>query len=106
MEALNAPGSYVSATQTAGNGWSGFNTIVAVNGLSLVSGFGVDSPGNATMVYESIGLSTSQALAVSGTVAANAWSAPVVLSGSDTSVSQIYFALSANGAAFQNLVVR
>jgi hypothetical protein len=52
-----------------------------------------------TMVYETIGFATSQALAVSGSIGQNAWSPPVVLSGGDTSVGQIYFALAPNGAA-------
>ncbi|MGH9648074.1 MAG: hypothetical protein ACRD4E_14785, partial [Bryobacteraceae bacterium] len=50
-------------------------------------------------VYESIGFSTSQALAVSGSISNNKWSSPVVLSGSDSSVGQVYFALAPSGAA-------
>jgi hypothetical protein len=51
------------------------------------------------LVYESISYPTSQALAVSGSISKNTWSSPVVLSGSDTNVGQVYFALAPSGAA-------
>lgn len=66
--------------------------------ITIVSDLAGDSAGNVTMVYELIGFSTSQALEVSGTISGNTWSAPEVL-GSDSNVSQIYFALAPNGAA-------
>ena len=50
------------------------------------------------MIYEVIGISTSQAFAVSGTISGNNWLPPVLLSGNDMNVSQIYFALGTNGA--------
>ena len=51
------------------------------------------------LVYESVAFPTSQALAVSGSISNNTWSSPVVLSGSDTNVGQVYFALAPSGAA-------
>lgn len=97
--ALSGTGAYTSSTQGSGGPWSAFNTVVDPQGISIVSDLASDDAGNVTMVYEAIGFSTSQALAVSGSISGNAWSPPVVLSGSDTSVGQIYFALASNGAA-------
>jgi hypothetical protein len=100
LVALNSSGAYTSSTQgISGGAWSPFNTVVDPQGLSIVSDLASDNAGNVTMVYESIGFSTSQALAVGGSISGNAWSPPVVLSGSDTSVGQVYFALAPNGAA-------
>jgi hypothetical protein len=58
-----------------------------------------DDAGQVTLVYEFIGFSTSQVFAVSGSMINNTWSSPVVLSGSDTSVGQVYFAIAPSGAA-------
>ena len=100
LVAFSGSGAYVSATQGASGGaWSTFNTVVDPQNITIVSDLAGDNAGNVTMVYESIGFSTSQALAVSGAISGNAWSAPVVLSGSDTSVSQIYFAQAPTGTA-------
>jgi hypothetical protein len=100
LVALSSSGAYTSATQgISGGAWSPFNTVVDPQALSIVSDLASDNAGNVTMVYESIGFSTSQALAVSGSISGNAWSPPVVLSGSDTSVGSVYFALAPNGAA-------
>jgi hypothetical protein len=100
LVALSSSGAYVSSTQgSSGGAWSPFNTAVDFQGISIVSDLASDNAGNVTMVYETIGFSTSQALAVAGAITGNAWSPPVVLSGSDTSVGQIYFALASNGAA-------
>jgi len=97
---LSGAGAYISATQgVSGGAWSPFNTVVVVQDIAIVSDLASDHAGNVTMVYEAIGFSTSQALAVSGSISHNAWSPPVVLSGSDTSVGQVYFALAPNGAA-------
>jgi len=97
---LNSSGAYVSATQPpAGNTWSTFNTAVFVNGLSMVSELASDRDGNVTMVYETIGLTTSQAFYVDGSIGHNAWSSPVLLSGGDTNVRQIYFAVATNGTS-------
>ena len=52
-----------------------------------------------TLVYEFIDFSTSQAFAVSGSISNNTWSSPVVLSGSDTSVGQVYFTVASGGVA-------
>lgn len=99
LVAFSGSGAYISATQgTEGGAWSSFNTVVDPQNITIVSDLASDSAGNVTMVYELIGFSTSQALAVSGTISGNTWSAPEFL-GSDTSVSQIYFALASNGAA-------
>ncbi|HXM40746.1 MAG TPA: hypothetical protein VN924_05810 [Bryobacteraceae bacterium] len=100
LVALSGSGAYISATQAASGGaWSPFNTVVDVQGISIVSDLASDNAGDVTMIYEAIGFSTSQALAVAGSITHNAWSAPVVLSGSDTGVGQVYFALAPNGAA-------
>jgi len=96
--ALNSSGAYVSAIQgPTGNTWSTFNTAVFVNGLTLESGLASDFQGNVTMVYETINLTTSQAFAISGSIADNTWSPPVLLSGADANVSQIYFEVAPNG---------
>ena len=98
LVALNEAGAYVSATEgVSSHNWSSFNTVVQLQNPAIVSGLASDNAGNTTMVYEVIGLSQSQGFSVSGTIQANAWSSPVLLS-SDTNVSQISFALAANGA--------
>jgi hypothetical protein len=100
LVALSGAGTYISATQgVSGGAWSTFKNVVNVEGISIVSDLASDNAGDVTMVYETIGFSTSQALAVSGSISGNAWTPPVVLSGSDTSVGQVYFALASNGAA-------
>jgi hypothetical protein len=99
MVALGNSGAYISATQTASDGaWGQFGTVVLVQGLSIVSDLASDIAGNVTFVYEAIGFSTSQAYVVSGSISDNTWSAPVLLSGNDMSVGQVYFALASNGA--------
>jgi hypothetical protein len=100
LVALSGSGAYTSSTQgSSGGAWSPFHTVVDPQSISIVSDLASDNAGNVTMVYESIGFSTSQALAVGGSISGNAWSPPMVLSGSDTSVGQIYFVLASNGAA-------
>ena len=100
IEALSGSGAYTSTTQgVSGGHWSPFTTIVAPQGLSIVSDLASDNAGNVTMVYEFIGFSTSQALAVSGSISNNAWSPPVVLSGGDATLGSVYFALAPSGAA-------
>jgi hypothetical protein len=99
LVALSAAGAYVSSTQGASGGaWSPFHTVVNVQEISIVSDLASDNVGNVTMVYEVIGFSTSQALAVSGSIGKNAWLPPVVLSGGDN-VFLVYFALAPSGAA-------
>lgn len=100
LVALSGSGAYISATQGVSGGvWSEFKQVVDVQGISIVSDLASDDAGDVTLVYEVIGFSTSHALAVSGSIGDNAWSPPVVLSGSDASVGQVYFALAPNGAA-------
>ena len=52
-----------------------------------------DDAGQVTLVYEWIGFLTSQAIAVSGSFSNNAWSPPVIVSGSETSLGSVHFAL-------------
>jgi hypothetical protein len=100
LVALSGSGAYTSSTQgSSGGAWSPFNTVVDPQSISIVSDLASDNAGDVTMVYESIGFSTSQALAVGGSISGNAWLPPMVLSGSDTSVGQIYFVLAPSGAA-------
>jgi hypothetical protein len=100
LAALNISGAYTSTTQgSSGGAWSPFNTIVNPQTSTIVTDLASDDAGQVMMVYESIAYPTSQALAVSGTISNNTWSSPVVLSGSDTNVGQVYFALAPNGAA-------
>jgi nitrogen regulatory protein PII-like uncharacterized protein len=100
LVALSGAGAYVSATQgVSGGDWSPFHTVVDVQEISIVSDLASDDVGNVTMVYETIGFSTSQALAVEGSIGKNAWLAPAVLSGSDAIVSLVTFALAGSGAA-------
>jgi len=100
LMALSNSGAYTSATQgSSGGRWSPFITIFNPQSSIIVSDLASDDAGQVTLVYESIAYPTSEALVVSGTISNNAWSSPVVLSGSDTSVSQVYFALAPNGAA-------
>ena len=96
---LNTAGVYVSSTQGAPRGaWSAFETAVSpgtiVEGTDLAS----DDAGDVTLVYESVS-SASQAVAVRGTIAANAWAPPVVVSGAATSVGLVSLALAPNGHA-------
>jgi hypothetical protein len=100
LVALSGSGAYVSATQgSSGGPWSSFNTVVDPQSITIVSDLASDMAGNVTMVYEAIGFSTSQALAVSGSIGGNTWLAPVALSAAKASVSQIYFAVAPSGAA-------
>ncbi len=98
--ALSSSGTYISSTQdNSGGAWSTFNTAVNPQGSVIISALASDDAGQATLVYESITYPTSQALAVNGSITGNTWSSPVVLSGADTSVGQVYFALAPNGAS-------
>lgn len=91
---------YAASTQgSSGGPWSPFKGAVDPQVITIVSGLASDAAGNVTMVFETIGLSTSQAFAINASITNNVWSPPVVLSGTDASVSQIYFALAPGGAA-------
>lgn len=100
---LSSSGAYTSATQGASGGaWSSFNTVVNPNNSTIVSDLASDGAGQVTFVYELIGangFNTSQALAVNSSISSNTWSAPVVLSGNDTTVGEVLFALSPSGTA-------
>ncbi|HEX3742642.1 MAG TPA: hypothetical protein VHW09_01875 [Bryobacteraceae bacterium] len=100
LVAVNSGGAYASATQgNAGGVWSTFKNVAAPQGLTITTGLASDDAGQVTLMYEFIGYPTSQLFAVNGSVSTNTWSSPVVISGSDTSVGQIYFAVSPGGAA-------
>jgi hypothetical protein len=100
VAALSSSGAYTSTTQgSSGGAWSPFNAIVNPQTSTIVTDLASDDAGQVMLVYESIAYPTSQAIAVSGTISNNSWSSPVVLSGSDTSVSQVSFALAPSGAA-------
>ncbi len=100
LVALNSSGAYTSATQGASGGaWSALQIIVAPQGIVLTTDLAGDDAGQVTLVYEFIGFLTSQVFAVSGSISDNVWSAPVVLSGSDTSVGSVYFAVAPGGPA-------
>jgi hypothetical protein len=100
LVALNSAGAYASATQgNAGGAWSAFKTIASPQGLTITTGLASDDAGRVMLVYEFITFSTSQAFAVNGSIGNNTWSSPTVISGSDTSIGQIYFAVSPGGAA-------
>src|SRR5215472_6791293 len=105
LAALSSSGAYTSATQaSSGGAWSSFNTIVNPQNSTIVTDLASDDAGEVMLVYESIvygsiTFQTSQALAVSGSISNNTWSSPMVLSGSDTNVSQVHFALAPSGAA-------
>jgi len=68
-------------------------------GISITTDLASDTAGQVTLVYEFIGFSTSQAFAVSGSISNNTWSTPVIVSGSDTSLGSMYFALAPSGEA-------
>jgi hypothetical protein len=98
--ALNSFGVYASATQgNSGGAWSPFKTAVSPQGSTIISDLASDDAGQVTLVYESIVYPTSQVLAISGSISNNTWSSPVVVSGADTSVGQVYFALAPSGVA-------
>jgi hypothetical protein len=98
--AFSASDVYISTNQgSSGGAWSPFKTVVNPPNATIVSDLASDDAGQVTLVYELISYPTSQALAVSATVSSNTWSSPVVLSGSDTSVGQVYFALAPSGTA-------
>ena len=100
LVAMNSAGAYASATQgNAGGTWSALKAIVNPQGLTITADLQSDDAGQVTLVYEFIGFSSSQALAVSGSIGNNTWSSPVILSSGDTSIGQIYFALAPNGSA-------
>lgn len=100
LEALSSSGVFISATQgNSGGAWSSFNTIVNPQNSTIVTDLASDDAGQVMLVYEFITYPTSQAVAVSGSISNNTWSSPVVLSGGDTNVSQVYFALAPTGAA-------
>jgi hypothetical protein len=100
LVALSSSGAYISTTQgNSGGAWSPFNTVINPQDPTIISDLASDDAGRVTLVYELISYPTSHALAVSATISNNTWSSPVVLSGSDTSVGQVYFALAPNGTA-------
>jgi hypothetical protein len=98
--AVNTSFVYVSATQgNSGGTWSAFKTAVNPQGSVIISDMASDDAGQVTLVYESITYPTSQALAANGSITSNTWSTPAVISGSDSSVAEVIFALAPNGAA-------
>jgi len=98
--ALSSSGTYISATQgNSGGAWSTFNTAVNPQGSIIISALASDDAGQVTLVYESIAFPNSQVLAVNSSISNNTWSSPAVLSGSDTSVGQVFFAVAPNGTA-------
>jgi hypothetical protein len=98
--ALSSSGVYTSSTQgNSGGAWSPFKTAVSPQGSTIISDLASDDAGQVTLVYESIVYPTSQVLAVNGSISDNTWSSPVVLSGADASVGQVYFALAPSGVA-------
>jgi hypothetical protein len=103
LVALSSSGAYTSATQGASGGaWSSFNTVVNPNDSTIVSALASDGAGHVTFVYEDIGFNgfnTSVAIAVNGSISNNTWSSPIAVSGSDTSVAEVLFALAPSGAA-------
>jgi hypothetical protein len=100
LVASSKSGAYVSATEgNSGGGWSSFVTAFNPSGQTMVSNLLSDDAGQVTLAYEAIGFSSSQALVVNGSINSNTWSSPVVLSGSDSGVSQIYLAVAPGGAA-------
>ena len=100
LAALSSSGAYTSTTQgRSGGTWGPFETIVNPQNSTIVADLASDDAGQVMLVYESIAFPTSQVLAVSGSLSSNTWSSPVVLSGSDTNVGQVYFALAPSGAA-------
>jgi hypothetical protein len=100
LVAVNGSGAYASATQgKSGGAWSPFKTIVNPQALTITAGLMSDDMGQVTLMYEIIGFSSSQAVAVNGSIGANTWEAPVIVSGPDFNVGQILFASSSGGAA-------
>jgi hypothetical protein len=100
LVALSNSGTYISSVQgNSGGAWSPFKTAVNPQGSIIVSDLASDGAGQVTLVYESIAYPSSQALAVNSSIGSNTWSSPKVLSGSDTSVGQVIFAVSSGGAA-------
>jgi hypothetical protein len=100
LAALSSSGAYTSTMQgSSGSSWGPFETIVNPQNSTIVADLASDDAGQVMLVCESIAFPTSQALAVSGSLSNNTWSSPVVLSGSDTNVGQVYFALAPSGAA-------
>ncbi len=98
--ALSSSGVYTSAIQgNSGGVWSPFKAAVNPQGSTIISDLASDDAGQVTLVYESIVYPTSQVLAVSGSIGNNSWSSPLVLSGADASVGQVYFAIAPSGAA-------
>ena len=98
--AKNSAGNFAAATEgSAGGAWGPFKTVVvnpqAVASFDLES----DDAGQVMLVYEFYSFPSSQAMGVNGSIGNNTWSSPVVLSGSDTGVSQVHFTLAPGGAA-------
>lgn len=97
--ALSSAGTYISSTQgNSGGAWSTFKTAVNPQGSVIISTLASDDAGQVTLVYESIAYPNSQVFAVNSLISNNSWSSPEVLSGSDTSVGQVFFAVAPNGA--------
>lgn len=100
LVARSSSGAYTSTTQgMSGGAWSPFQTVVNRPGATITTDLASDDAGQVTLVYEFTGFPTSQALAVSGSISNNTWSPPVVISGSDTSLNSVYFALAPSGVA-------
>jgi hypothetical protein len=100
LVARSSSGAYTSATQgISGGAWSPFKNIVNPQGPSITTDLASDDAGQVTLVYEFIGFSKSQVFAVNGAISSKVWSAPVVLSGSDTIVGSVSFAVAPSGPA-------
>jgi hypothetical protein len=100
LVAMNSLGVYVSATQgDTGGSWSALKTAVNPQGSTITADVISDDAGQVLLVYELITYPTSQAITATGSINGNTWTSPVVVSGVDKNVGQIYFALAPNGAA-------
>ena len=96
----NSSGAYTSATQGVSGPWSALKAIAPPpTGIALTTDLASDDAGQVTLVYELIAYPTSQVFAVGGSISTNVWSAPVVLSGSETLVGSVSFAVAPGGPA-------
>jgi hypothetical protein len=102
LVALNAAGAYVSSTQGAtGGAWSPFQTAATPGSSTEGTALASDDAGDVTLAYQA----ASQVFAVSGSMGANAFAAPEVVSGADTGVGNLSLALAPNGNALIDWMV-
>jgi hypothetical protein len=96
---FNGFGTLLAITQAqAGAPWTSPVTVYSTS-MIMKAGLAADSSGNATLALLEIGTAATSVKTINGSLLTNTWNAPVTVSGTDKSTSQIVFAEGSSGAA-------